>query len=709
MSQWKRSALAGTRYTTCALALVLAGCGPDLVSPRPVDRPLAEIQDASHNNGNAHFFFASPIARDPAPTGAFNAAAQPVVSVCEWTSSGCGPVVAEFAVGRGTGGSTVKVDRGAERYVVNWNTGQCRSGACVLDPAKTYRIRVLVGGIEAGYADIDVVSTQAQARNVNTGEYIALVEGKLLPIRFRIEDGLSLTSPLASADGVYPNSRRYKDDGAHPATGRSGSAALEARALLGRDGSTIFELTTGSLDAASAPPGNIDHVQFKLLAPDDNVILARNYTGLSGGGAWTRTYTALGRNQAFQLQANVSGIDGNRTDVVTVQGAVQLRPDLAALAINAPSQVAPNVTVPVSATVSERNGDVGATANCVLYVNGVEADRADGIWVDAGRSVNCQLTATFTRSGTSTATVAVEGVVPGDDDPANNSISATVTVAEPLPFYFGANAYELDYRGGNFKTTYDSRATSNDNTLDYTYHDERFDQSRIQYANLWASRNAALEFPIAHIEATQSSGGSLLNRMAYDNVPADYAATYSYDDPWSGRTSVSYTPIWRSIATPNGMFYLYLESGTRTWSGGNGQPAGTNSYTQLSSQRNTGDVSYYGHTSYSYNDTRRNYQNSYSYNYERNYSLGALSKLDVQYVITAGVTGAGEGAASYTMTAPITSFSKYTQTYDGTQYCWDSPYSDELSRIINQHYCYAYSGSYSMTYGYFSGTSTDAP
>ena len=40
---------------------------------------------------------------------------------------------------------------------------------------------------------------------------------------------------------LYPNSKKYRDTGAHPATGRSGSASLMVRALLGKDNKTDLE------------------------------------------------------------------------------------------------------------------------------------------------------------------------------------------------------------------------------------------------------------------------------------------------------------------------------------------------------------------------------------------------------------------------------------------------------------------------------------
>lgn len=695
--------------TTTVLGWALYACTDAPTSPPKLNRSSAEIQDGGHNNGAAHFFFASPITKDPTPTGKFNGAARPQVLVCEWTGSDCSSVVAQFTVGTGTGGSTVKVEPGAERYSVNWNTGQCRTGACVLDPAKTYRIRVLVGGLEAGHADIDVVSNQAQAKNVNTNEFIPLVDGKLLQIRFRIEDGLSLKAPNGNGLTFHPNSEKYRDAGAHPATGRDGSATLQARALLGKDGSTILELTTAALDVAGAAPGNIDHVQLKLLDADKNVALTQNYTDLNGGGAWSKTYGALAPHQNFQVQTNISGIDASRTDVVTAEGSVQRRPDLAAIELSAPNQVVPDTRVSLSATVAELNRDVGATANCVLYVEGNEVDRADGIWVDAGSSVNCQFTAQFTGSGDQTATVRVEGVVPGDDDMANNSASATVRVARPNDFYFGASAYAYDYR--DYKYSADQTVTSSDNTLNSTYHYEVATGPKYQLqnagANAWLSET--VDFPLAHLETSHSSGGNALGTISYDNLPADYTYSGSSDDSYSGHYSFSESRAFRQELTPAGRLSTAIESYSEAWTGGTGRPAGEYHVTYFSMSRYAAEASYLSHETYSFVDERTGQSYSWVINHPYEEFVGATPPLGDDYLITGALRGAGEGAPTYTLRATIP-LTTTTTVLDPTPVTETSSYWDyNYSRTVTYQYAHTTSGTIMYTTGFTSGTPTSSP
>jgi hypothetical protein len=122
---------------------------------------------------------------------------------------------------------------------------------------------------------------------------------------------------------LVPNARRYKESGLKPATGRSGSASLTGRALLGNDGATTVELSTGQLDTGDTKPGNINKSQIKPLDENGDALYARNYVN-SGGGYFTTTVNDLHRGQQVQLQATINGIDGNRTNVVTVVETVKL-------------------------------------------------------------------------------------------------------------------------------------------------------------------------------------------------------------------------------------------------------------------------------------------------------------------------------------------------------------------------------------------------
>src|SRR5437763_14317786 len=73
---------------------------------------------------------------------------------------------------------------------------------------------------------------------------------------------LPATSQSVPAYAI-PNAKHYRESGVGNATGRSGSAHMTARALLGKDGNTTLEVTTGVLDSGAIPPGSFAKVQFK--------------------------------------------------------------------------------------------------------------------------------------------------------------------------------------------------------------------------------------------------------------------------------------------------------------------------------------------------------------------------------------------------------------------------------------------------------------
>ena len=241
----------------------------------------------------------------------------------------------------------------------------------------------------------------------------------------------SMMSPVAARS--HPNSEKYRDSGFHPATGRSGSATVSTRALLDKAGTTDIEVTTGTFDSGPAP-GTLKKVQVKAFTPSGNLAFTDNYTGLSAGATTSFSYATLPHGTPLQVQSGVAGSDGARTDVVTLATAVHFRPDLVASRLDAPAQAPVGAAVNLQGFILERNGEVGARADCVLYVDGAAADRAAGIWVDAGGMVACAMTHVFTEARTYSLELRVEGVRPRDFDDTNNSVSASITAVAPSGF-----------------------------------------------------------------------------------------------------------------------------------------------------------------------------------------------------------------------------------------------------------------------------------
>jgi hypothetical protein len=392
-----------------------------------------------------------------------------------------------------------------------------------------------------------------------------------------------------------PNAKRYSSKGLHPATGRSGSATLTVRALLGKDGQTDVELTTGALDSAQPPPGNIKKAQLKPLSQDGDALYARNYSGLNGGGYFVAHVNDLHHLQQVQAQANIDGIDARRTSVVTVVETVKKRPDLA-LSDLKPGTGLVGTPVVISVLARELNGDVGATANAVLYVDGQEADRANGIFVAAGDAVTVAFTKVFTSAGAKQIEVRLESVAPGDYDAANNSIAGSLAIILPndtlnytASFVDQTDAFtskETHDTGNNDPLTGWLSSSSTENTSSSATQSVSFDG--------YAPRRSAFPYQLAVGEtgdgATFSDTLSFAapdGNFAFDFGGFHYAVSYAFaadpaqnvrafvsnieytsnGSPILGETDVQYTRFGGTVTYHSAGFsrYWYLVNGTKVF------------------------------------------------------------------------------------------------------------------------------------------------
>jgi len=193
-----------------AACLLMFGCQSDSVSPQE-SGPMYAVSDGAHN-GNPDFFFLPPLFKNPntdpnyEPAGS-NPNLKPAVEICE-----LGPPAADLTRQCIAGPPLKRFNPSAitysdQQYQVNWKTDDTP-----LNVSKFYRINVLVGTALLGFADVDPVSSGRDLKNVQTNEYIPLLDGRTLPIKFRIENGAlcavdgtpcaSETINLASGGGV---------------------------------------------------------------------------------------------------------------------------------------------------------------------------------------------------------------------------------------------------------------------------------------------------------------------------------------------------------------------------------------------------------------------------------------------------------------------------------------------------------------------------
>lgn len=183
-----------TLSSRAALILLLAACTSDsgsLLSPEPGESRF-ELSDGAHSGPVPGFYFLPPMVPRPTYTGTFDGALSPRVEVCELSGAACSAAVAHFSMSSGVGSEVVRVDPAQQHYVVNWHTDRFR-----LDPARHYRISVFAGPLRLGFADVDVTASAKELKNVDTGKYVPLLNGKTLPIKFRVETGIVATVDVA--------------------------------------------------------------------------------------------------------------------------------------------------------------------------------------------------------------------------------------------------------------------------------------------------------------------------------------------------------------------------------------------------------------------------------------------------------------------------------------------------------------------------------
>jgi hypothetical protein len=309
---------------------------------------------------------------------------------------------------------------------------------------------------------------------------------------------------VARGPNFHKNSVKYSDAGTKPVSARSGSASLEARALLSKDGRASVEASTGRLDGGTAP-GQIRRVQMKVLSSSSRKTSTTTFEG-SGNGSWSTTIDRVGTGASVQLQATIGGIDGNRTDVVTVTVPVERRPDVAVNSVTAPARALAGMPMNVVATVSERNGDVGARANCMLSVDGSLIDQANGIWIDAGQTVSCAFQARVNAIGSHKVSVYVTGIAPADWDGSDNSASTTVDVLSPE----AALSYSASFRAEDMQYYSHTKNSSTDGSFVDEQTASGSNQSRSLSMTSWTTTNT-FAFPVHVRSALIADGASVFD------------------------------------------------------------------------------------------------------------------------------------------------------------------------------------------------------
>ena len=428
----------------------------------------------------------------------------------------------------------------------------------------------------------------------------------------------------------FANNIKYRDKGKKHARARAGIASLEARALLGRDGVTTLDISTGVIDG---PPGAgvLSKIQLKQFAPNGELQITTNHNGINSA-LYQLALAGRVRGSKLEVQGNVFGIVSNRTDVVTLDETVKLRPDLSVDRIISPAQSMVAIPVEISALISENNADVGARADCVLSADGVEVDRAQGIWVDAGRSVSCLFSHIFSTVGSKQLTVSAVSVSPGDWSAANNSVAQTIDIVLPTNEFSWTATYAAvtNWTGTSFSQGYWTRPSVGDRA------DWSFNQV-VHRIDCWAANVlgnvGAIAGPLT-FSFQDEIDGQVLNRVELGEAPqVTYRLEGTYEDPDVG--TVTYRTAcngWYSLVPAvfegQEIFVSPANFTICTWlrSGPSG-PLPHQSFTDFNYTTSAGDVSYYGENYQNYDggSLDSTYDYTFSFNGETAYAYGTLA------------------------------------------------------------------------------------
>jgi hypothetical protein len=178
------------------LVVVAAGvlaCQSDQPVTSQAVRPSADISDGSNASNcttpvgtcvpsNPHFYFLGPIDPQATYSGTFNPNLLPTVKICALATDGSQMCDATQPI---INPGTVAVDAPDQQYQVNW-----QSDATPLVLGVTYRLQVFAGSRELGFVDVVPVSNGSAMRDLAAGDTIGLVNGRTLPIKFRLEVGV---------------------------------------------------------------------------------------------------------------------------------------------------------------------------------------------------------------------------------------------------------------------------------------------------------------------------------------------------------------------------------------------------------------------------------------------------------------------------------------------------------------------------------------
>jgi hypothetical protein len=337
----------------------------------------------------------------------------------------------------------------------------------------------------------------------------------------------------------------YKDEGEKPARAQVGGTVFRSRALLAKDGVTDLEVTTGSFDTSSTPPGHLSEVHVKAFRLDGKHQFDKEFEHLRSGGGYARFSfplpapakrhgddddgdhdhdrgrakdTRLEHGQLLKLHVEGKGLpsaDEGEAEA-KMETTVKYRPYLTVTSLHYPASAPVKTAVEVSASVIEAMRDSGAHADCVLSVDGKPVDKVPGMWVDANGAVTCHLVYVFTVSGKHSIGVSMQNIVPGEYDSDGDSLSGSIQIDSPSVMAYYANATDLT---NTSQFVRDIFATDTSTVPDQ--HLLSSASVHTQTRTLTGTIRGAVNLPLKKVSYADQSDGTPLTSLTFADVPAD--------------------------------------------------------------------------------------------------------------------------------------------------------------------------------------------
>ena len=318
----RSSAGALARLTAPALLLLAAACSEGIpTGPEPTAGSDYLISDATHLAGVPQFFWLPPTVPNPGPAvtgifdddllGAGGVYPQLEVRVCPAGITTLCPASGTGSLASFNGYGTtpaITMDPAKENYQLLWNPNGLAAG-------NTHRAWVLARTAAAasplplGIADVKVVATSKQLKQVNPSQYVGLVAGTPLYLKFTVRTG------IAGAISVALGTSTLFPGGTTAATATV--TDLHGAALAGAD--LAWAVTpVNSLPATITPAGSTTDMDGKATA----TLTAGN---TAGSGAVTATVgTAPGQlSGSANFTVSTAGAlvaGGNHTCGITTAG-----------------------------------------------------------------------------------------------------------------------------------------------------------------------------------------------------------------------------------------------------------------------------------------------------------------------------------------------------------------------------------------------------